>query len=28
VPSPTVADGKIFIRHRQGVHCYDLAKSQ
>lgn len=28
VPSPTVADGKLFVRHRHGVFCYDLTASQ
>jgi outer membrane protein assembly factor BamB len=24
IPSPTIANGRIFIRHREGVRCYDL----
>ena len=27
VPSPSVGDGKLFVRHRQGVRCYDLTKA-
>jgi len=27
VPSPTPAGGRLFIRHRQGVRCYDLTQS-
>jgi hypothetical protein len=27
VPSPSIGDGKLFVRHRQGVRCYDLAKA-
>jgi hypothetical protein len=26
VPSPSLADGRLFIRHRDGVRCYDLRK--
>jgi outer membrane protein assembly factor BamB len=27
VPSPSIGDGKLFVRHRQGVRCYDLSKA-
>jgi hypothetical protein len=27
VPSPSIADGKLFVRHRQGLRCYDLTKT-
>jgi hypothetical protein len=25
VPSPAIADGKLIVRGRQGITCYDLA---